>query len=77
MTDKAALRTAPAPPGLHTGQDDYGVGKEGGHAGQDDNGGEVLDSSGGLHLLDQLLLVHVHTKAEEMRQTDGKEIKPD
>ena len=43
--------------GLHTGKDDNGVGKEGGHAGQDDNGAEVLDSLGGLHLLDQLLLV--------------------
>ena len=77
VTDKATWRTAPAPPGLHTGQDDDGGGEKGGPAGQDDNGAEVLDSLGGLHLLDQLLLLHVHTKAKEMLQIDGKEIEPD
>ena len=62
-----------APTGLHTGQDDNGGGKEGGHAGQDNYGAEVLDGLGGLHHLDQLLLVHVHIKAEEMLQINGKQ----
>ena len=35
------------------------------HAGLDDNVAEVLDSLGGLQLFYQLLLVHVHTKAEK------------
>ena len=77
VTDKAASWTALAPPGLHTGQDDNEGCKEVGHAGQDDDGAKVFDCLGGLYLLDQLLLFHVHTKAEEMLQIDGKEIQPD
>ena len=44
---------------------DGGV-EEGGHAGQDDSGVEVLDGLASLQLLDQLLFVHVLTEAEEM-----------
>ena len=32
---------------------------------EDDDGAKVLDSLGGLQILYQLLLVHVHTKAEK------------
>ena len=59
-------------PRLHTGHDDNGGGKEDSHAGEDNYGAKVPDGLGGLHLLDQFLLVHVHIKAEEMLQTDGK-----
>ena len=50
-------------------------GEEGGHAGPDDTGAEVLDGLGGLQLLDQFLLVHAHNKTEQIKQTDGKELK--
>ena len=51
---------------------DGGV-EEGGHAGQDDSGAEVLDGLASLQLLDQLLFVHVLTEAEEMLRADGRE----
>ena len=47
-----------APLGLYTGQDDSGGGKEGGHAGQDEDGAKVIDCLGGLHFFAQLLLFH-------------------
>ena len=40
-------------------------GKEDSHACQDDHVAKVLDSLGGLQLLYQLLLVHVHAEAEK------------
>ena len=43
--------------------------RSGGHAGQDDNGAKVLDSLGGLQLLYQLLIVHVHTEAEKYNKS--------
>ena len=51
---------------------DGGV-EEGGHAGQDDSGAKVLDGLANLQLLDQLLFVHVLTKAEEMLWADVRE----
>ena len=77
--EAADMLSCPAEPMGEAGEGRLynGGGEEGGHAGQDDNGAKVLDGLGGLHLLDQLLLVHIHTKAEEMLQTDGKEIEPD
>ena len=49
-------------------------GKEGSHAGQDETRANVLNGLGNLQLLYHLLLVHVHTKAEEIQQINGKEI---
>ena len=43
--------------------------RSGGHAGQDDNGVKVLDSLGGLQLLYQLLIVHIHTEAEKYNKS--------
>ena len=48
--------------------------KEGSHAGQDETRANVLNGLGNLQLLYHLLLVHVHTKAEEIQQINGKEI---
>ena len=57
-------------PRLHwSGQITARRGEEGGHAVLDDTGAEVHDSLGGLQRLDQLLLVHVDTKAEKYKKS--------